>query len=620
MPQTIKVSVANVAIKVDGTDLAHEVMDVLHSVEVETSLYLPSMFIMRFYDGDLALTDGTKFPLGGMVEISAQPYSYNETSTPAYTVLMKGEITGIEPVFGMDQTALLTIVGYDKRHRLTRGTRAKTYVNVSDSDVVQQVCSAAGVGVSVESTSAIYPQITQFYQTDLELIYECAERSGFEVAYESDQLKFRAPQSSSTLAATLTLGENILEFTPRLSLVGQVNEVKVKSWNRKDKAVITGTATGTSGIDAELGSGDTGPAKAQSSFGTATYTEVRYPVPDQSAADKLAKSLFDQLNAGFVEAEGRTLGNPALAAGKWVEVVNFGTKFSGKYLLTSVTHTYNAEVGYETYFKVEGTRPRALLGGGGNARTDRYLRDYLWGGVVPAVVTNVKDEGQDGIKGRLKVKFPWLDDTLESYWAPMVSIGGGAGRGMYWMPEVDDEVLVAFEHGDFNRPYIIGTLWNGSADTPETAANAVASDGKVKVRMIKTRLGHTIKFMDDESEKYIEIKTANGKVIIKMDDQNEKLEITCTKDIAITAQGKLDVKTTGDTTIKSDAKIVVESAGDTSVKATGNVSVESTGNTTIKATGNANVEASGNLTLKGAMVSVEASGILTLKGSMVNIN
>jgi len=87
-------------------------------------------------------------------------------------------------------------------------------------------------------------------------------------------------------------------------------------------------------------------------------------------------------------------------------------------------------------------------------------------GVVIAIVKNLHDpEGQ----GRIEVQFPWLSDSLRSSWAPVAAPLAGKQRGMFFMPEVDDEVLVAFEHGSFNHPYVVGYLWNGKDIPPEVA-------------------------------------------------------------------------------------------------------------------------------------------------------
>jgi uncharacterized protein involved in type VI secretion and phage assembly len=121
-------------------------------------------------------------------------------------------------------------------------------------------------------------------------------------------------------------------------------------------------------------------------------------------------------------------------------------------------------------------------------------------GVVTAIVKNLKDpNGQ----GRIELQFPWLSDSLRSYWAPVAAPLAGKQRGLFFMPEIDDEVLVAFEHGNFDHPYIVGYLWNGVDTPPETDLDN---------RVIKTPGGHTLRF-EDGNEKRIVLRSSSGQTI-----------------------------------------------------------------------------------------------------------
>jgi uncharacterized protein involved in type VI secretion and phage assembly len=103
--------------------------------------------------------------------------------------------------------------------------------------------------------------------------------------------------------------------------------------------------------------------------------------------------------------------------------------------------------------------------------------------VIATVVDNDDPEGQ----GRIKVTYPWLDETLESDWVPIASPFAGPDRGLYMMPEPDDEMIVGFLHGDFNRPVVLGALWNGQSEVPSADP---------RQRMIRSVNGHTIRFVD----------------------------------------------------------------------------------------------------------------------------
>ncbi len=179
-------------------------------------------------------------------------------------------------------------------------------------------------------------------------------------------------------------------------------------------------------------------------------------------------------------------------------------------------------------------------------------------GVVVGIVTNNQDPDN---MARVRVKFPWLSDDDESWWARMAVPMGGSGRGTYFLPEVDDEVLVAFEHGDVRSPYVVGALWNGK-DAPPTNN----SDGKNNIRLIHSRSGHLVRLDDTDGDEKIEVidKTGGNKITIKSSDNSMSLEctgkmtlhatagmeITCDADIKIQANATMDIESTAPMTIK----------------------------------------------------------------------
>ena len=195
-------------------------------------------------------------------------------------------------------------------------------------------------------------------------------------------------------------------------------------------------------------------------------------------------------------------------------------------------------------------------------------------GVVVALVVDNKDPEE---RGRIKVKFPWMGEKAGTAWARLATLMSGNNRGIVFYPEVDDEVLVAFEQGNVNYPYIIGALWNGEDKPPEKN-----SDGENNIKMIKTRSGHMIKINDKGGEEKIEIidKTEGNKITI--DSANNKISIVSGGDIELSAsKGKITIK----------AKEIE-----------------------IKSSTSAKVEASAGMDLKAS------SGTMNIKGSMVNIN
>ena len=163
-------------------------------------------------------------------------------------------------------------------------------------------------------------------------------------------------------------------------------------------------------------------------------------------------------------------------------------------------------------------------------------------GVVIGVVTNNQDPDR---LGRVRVKFPWLGDEDESAWARIASPMAGNNRGLFMLPEVDDEVLVVFEHGDMRFPYVLGGLWNGSDAPPETNA-----DGKNAVRVIRSRSGHVIRLTDADGAEKIEIIDKTGENRVVIESGSNTITISAPNGTIKLAAQQIDIEATGVATLK----------------------------------------------------------------------
>lgn len=180
--------------------------------------------------------------------------------------------------------------------------------------------------------------------------------------------------------------------------------------------------------------------------------------------------------------------------------------------------------------------------------------DHLFGVTIGVVTSN-----QDPEKlGRVKVKFPWLSDHEESTWARVVSPMAGAQRGFYGLPEVNDEVLVAFEHGQMTFPYILGALWNGQDHPPATN-----DDGKNNQRLWRSRSHHEILLDDTEGAEKIVVRDGSGKNTIEIDTQRNAIHVQ--------SEQSLVIKTNGTLTIASDGGDVVIKGNNISLQAAQNL-------------------------------------------------
>jgi len=551
---------SQISIKIDGTPIQQDVMDKLAHLSVEQHVHLPSMFILRFNDDqDFSLLDGALLGLTKEIEIIAEMEDHTKIT------LFKGEITALEPEYKEGMILEVVVRGFDKSHRLFRQTQSKAYLNIKDSDLASKLAGDAGLTAQVDATSAVYDHLFQHNQTNLELLFQRAWRIGYECFFSDGKLYFRKPPAISSADFQLTWGLDLAEFYPRLSLAEQVDQVVVKGWDPETMKGIVGQAS-SGKLYPAIGERRNG-AQWASGFGAGKKIIVDQPVINQSEANTLAQARLDEASGAFIQADGQALRRPDLKAGKVVELKQLGTRFSGKYLLTSVTHTFSSS-GFETHFSVRGLRTGLL----GDEFTQMEPLDR-WPGLVIAVVTNT-DDPKD--QGRVKVKFPWLDDAVESDWARLMGIGAGPEAGFFTVPQVNDEVLVAFLHGDFNEPVVIGSLWNGKTKIPPQGKNAP----KGKKPLVRTwHSPQGLRIVLNDVDKKIEIFTKDGRSIT-LTDQDKKIIF----------------KTTNSTVTMEDQKINIEAATEVNIKAGSNLKIEASGNMDLKA--------NGQMTIKGAMVNI----------------
>jgi uncharacterized protein involved in type VI secretion and phage assembly len=176
-------------------------------------------------------------------------------------------------------------------------------------------------------------------------------------------------------------------------------------------------------------------------------------------------------------------------------------------------------------------------------------------GVFAGLVDDNEDPEQEG---RVRVRFPWLDDATVSEWCRVVQPYAGDGFGAVFIPEVGSEVLVAFVHGDMNEPVVIGGLYNGK-DKPPAHRQGTEQD----VKMIRTKAGHAVRLDDSAQARAIELRTAGGHAVV-LDDQGKKITITSTggHTLVLDDQGnKLELAAAGGAgklTIEASGKITLQ--------------------------------------------------------------
>jgi uncharacterized protein involved in type VI secretion and phage assembly len=200
----------------------------------------------------------------------------------------------------------------------------------------------------------------------------------------------------------------------------------------------------------------------------------------------------------------------------------------------------------------------------------------LFTGVAVGVVTNTRDP--DGL-GRVRLTLPWLSQEVETTWARVAVPAAGAGSGAMFQPRAGDEVLVAFEHGDPGRPYVLGWLWNGRDKPPD--ANA---QGKGDLQVIRSRSGHVVRLDDTQGKERIEVIDRTGKSSVVIDSATNTVTITGQQDVVVAAAaGKLTLRGKAGVEIASDAGVTVAAKSELKLTASGSAELNGGGALKLKA-------------------------------------
>jgi phage protein D len=335
---------------IDGLPLPAEAKAHVISLVVDDSVGQPSMFELKIIgsedqDNPNRWIDDEVFAIGKEVVVKMGYAGDLEA-------LIKGEITALEPEFASDRLPALTVRGYDRRHRLLRGRKTRTFVQHTDSEIASQIAFESGLAAEVENSRIVLDYVIQANQNDLDFLQERARLVNFEIAINDRTLMFRSVGNNKSEALTFSLQDHVLEFFPRLSASGQVGEVNVRGWNLKEKKAVVGiSAIGDE--NSTMGGSAFGSLVADRAFGSAVSTTSSQPVMLEAEASGIARARFNERVLGFLTGEGVSLGRTDLRAGKVIKIDGVGRKFGGQYYVTSAAHCLDNRNGYRTRFSVK---------------------------------------------------------------------------------------------------------------------------------------------------------------------------------------------------------------------------------------------------------------------------
>lgn len=269
--------------------------------------------------------------------------------------VMMGEITSVNPNFPENGMPTLNIRGFSLYHRLQRIERKKPFDTITDSGIAEEIATKTQLQADVDATSAEHASVSPNGDTYQGILDKRAKRIGYEFVVKGETLYFKEPGYISQSGAALTLewGRNLRSFAPQAKTYGLITKVEVRGSQ-------TATGGGKEAIVAEASAGServklgdkSASQIAKEMFGeNIMHSEVREVVSQEEAA-MIARNSLETKSMEYITGRGSCIGNIKMEPRKVIEIKSVGKRFSGKYYLTSVTHTIDAS-GYQCQFEVK---------------------------------------------------------------------------------------------------------------------------------------------------------------------------------------------------------------------------------------------------------------------------
>lgn len=446
----------------------------LAQVRVRQRLSLPSQCELVFHEPGTLAEQGSALKPGASLTIQVPG---------AEPALFDGEVTAVEVAYGPSGGRTLRIRAYDLLHRLRKRQPVRLHVQMTAADLARELVSDLGVSVDAADSGPLHDRLFQTGQSDLDLLDRTARRAGLYFGLQDGAFRLFT-LSGVDGPHPLRWGDSLLEARLEVNGDPACRSVATQGWDPARAETRRGRATGPrSGrsVPAEVAPADVG--------GSGDRTRLNIAVGDDHQADALAQAELDQAVAREVTLWGVAQGDPALRPGCRVELEGVAASFRGTYVLSSVEHRIDPELGFVSEIGTLPPPPR---------EEDRAAVAAL------GQITQVDDPEK---LGRVRASLPALGD-LETGWIEVVVPGAGKAKGLVALPGIGDRVLLLFPDGDPAQAVVAGGLYG-----PDGPPDSGVEGGSVRRYTFATPGGQKLQLddagkkirLEDQSGNYLEL-------------------------------------------------------------------------------------------------------------------
>lgn len=603
----------SIAVNVAGNPIPEKYQ--IKSILVNQTINRISFAKVSLLDGDAAnekfdVSSGDDFLPGKEITVEAGYDNKNKT-------VFKGIITRQSIKANASECSVLEIECKDKAVKMTVGRKSCVYTKKKDSDAMTTVIgNSAGVDSDVTATSTTIPCMVQNYSTDWDFMMSRAEANGMVVSAINNKVSVFKPDKNNSPVLTVKYGTNMMSFDADLNSVSQLAKVKASAWDFTSQKLITAEASND--VD---GPGNITSKKLSDVVGLEEFDIQTTAAEQNDEITDWAKAQMLKREYAKIIGETSFQGNTTVEPGHFITIAGMGDRFNGDHFVSCIIHEISC---------------------GNWVTTAGIGLSPAWFSRIPDIMVPAASGQLPGIEGlynatvkkidsdpdsefRIQINLPLLDPTDEGIWARLANNYSSNGFGAFFLPEVDDEVIVGFLNNDPRYPIILGSVYSSKLKPfddfkpdEKNPLKGIVTKNKIKMtfdddkKIITLATPGENQITLDDDKKALTLITKNKNQLV-LDDDNKKVIIKDQNENTITmSDSGIEIKSKKNINLESDQKVSIKGKQGISMQASGGdveikgMNVKNTADTQFSAEGSATASVKGGsqLTLKAAMVMI----------------
>ena len=583
------------SVKVGGTTIPDETR--VLSIMVDKAVNRIATARITVIDGDVTkgtfeASSSSTFIPGDEVVIEA---GYDTKNSTIFKGIITGQTIRIDELLG----SALIIECRDVAVKMTVGRKSLTFSNKTDSDIMSSILGKySDMTTSVSTTTTEWPQQVQYYTTDWDYVLSRAEANGMIVTTINGTLSIQKPNDDTTSVLELEYGNNLLEFNADLDAISQLGAAKASTWDYKSQEITDGESSND-----YAGPGNLSSKTLSEVVGLSDYVLQTSAPLEQSDLTNWSKAALIKSEYAKIQGTARFRGTSEVDPAKYITLAGLGDRFNGDHLISRVIHTIEngrwttlTHIGLSNIWFTEEPNVMAPPASGllPGARG-------LFNGTVKKMYEDPDNQF------RILVDVPLFDQNGEGIWARLTNFYSTNGAGVFFLPEVGDEVIIGFLNEDPRFPIILGSLYSSDKVKPFEGLNP---NEKNSMKAIVSKSGIYLEF--DDENKVLTITTPEKNTVILSDkdkqisieDQNNNSIVMSNSGIVMKSEKDISIEASQSLTLKGDQGVTIESStGDVS---TSGMNVKTTADTQYSVNGGetAQINSSAELTINSGMIMI----------------